>query len=159
MSGFFVDKNDLVRIIFEDGPLAGNHMMVRAELSHVERQRLALSNIGAEMTEDGGIKPVLEGNALSDMDSQKLEAWIKAWTLPKKAGQQVGPEWRPTLGDFERLPTRIMQPIMTKLAAHEAALAEEEAVEEGPLESSSPTPTTPPTSDGMTDEPSGSTIS
>lgn len=159
MSNFFVDKNDLVRITFEDGPLAGNHMMVRAELSHVEKQRLALSNIGAEVTETGGIKPVLEGNALSDMDSAKLEAWIKAWTLPKKAGQQVGPEWRPTLGDFECLPSRIMQPILAKLAAHEASLEEEGTVEEGPLGSSSLTPTTPPVSDGMTAEPSGSTIS
>lgn len=159
MSNFFVDKNDLVRITFEDGPLAGNHMMVRAELSHVEKQRLALSNIGAEVADGGTIKPVLEGNALSDMDTRRLEAWVKAWTLPKKAGQQVGPEWRPTLGDFERLPSRIMQPIIDKLAAHEAALEAEAEVEEGPLGSSSLTPTTPPTSDGMTNEPSGSMIS
>lgn len=159
MSNFFVDKNDLVRITFEDGPLAGNHMMVRAELSHVEQQRLALSNIGAEMTEAGGFKPVLEGNALSDMDTARLEAWVKAWTLPKKAGQQVGPEWRPTLGDFEKLPSRIMQPILAKLTAHEAAVAEEGVAEEGPLVLSSPTPTTPPVSDGMTAEPAASMIS
>lgn len=52
-----------------------------------------------------------------------------------------------------------MQPIIDKLAAHEAALEAEAEVEEGPLGSSSLTPTTPPTSDGMTNEPSGSMIS
>lgn len=156
---FFVDRADLTRIVFEDGPCRGAYMMVRTALSYVETQRLGMAGFGVELTEDGKPRPVVDSDALSSSEARRMEAWIKGWNFPKRAGAVPGPEWRPTANDFESLTVAAAQQVLQKLEEHERAVRAEEALEEGPLVGESLTPPTLPASDGTTDEPATSMTS
>lgn len=159
--GFFVDYTDTTRITFDDGPCRGTHMQVRTELSYVELQRLTMSGIGVELGENGTPRPVLDSDMVSGTDLRKMEGWIKAWTFPKKSGQASAPEWRPTIGDFERLTPAVATEVLRALARHEAAVTADAEPETSPLleDGSSQTQTTHPESDGTIAVPEALTIS
>lgn len=149
---FFVDPADLVRKDFHEGPCKGTHVLFRAELSFVEQQRLSISGVGAEITEEGKVRPIMDDRMLSDSDVRKLDAWIKAWSFPKSAGAKSAPEWRPTIGDFERLSVPVARQLLAALAEHEAKVAAEAEPVESPLPvATSPIPTSQPESAGMTE--------
>lgn len=155
MSGFFVDYDDTTVIPFTDGPLAGTHIRVRTELSGVEISRLTTSGIGAEIGEDGTVKPVLAEGMIADSDLRKLIAWVRGWTFPKSATAKSAPEWRPEIRDFEKLRPAHQAQLLAALAKHEQAVTLEAQPVESPLPeaSGSPTPTTPDAIDTTTPEP------
>lgn len=161
MSGFFVDYDDTTVIPFEDGPLAGTHIRVRTELSGVEISRLTTSGIGAEIGEDGTVKPVLAEGMIADADLRRLIAWVRGWTFPKSASAKSAPEWRPEIKDFERLRPAHQAQLLEALTKHEQAVALEAELVESPLPeaSGSPTPTTPDATDTTTPEPAIETAS
>lgn len=161
MSGFFVDYDDTTVIPFEDGPLAGTSVRVRTELSGVEINRLTTAGIGAEISEDGKVKPVLAEGMIADTDLRKLIAWVRGWTFPKKAGAKSAPEWRPEIRDFERLKPLQLRALLDALTRHEEEVALEAAPVESPLPEASGSPilSAPDTSDITIHEPAIATAS
>lgn len=155
MSGFFVDYEDTTVIPFDDGVLAGTSVRVRTELSGVEISRLTTSGIGAEIGEDGTVKPVLAEGMIADSDLRKLIAWVRGWTFPKSATAKSAPEWRPGVSDFEKLRPAHQAQLLAAITRHEEQVALESVPVESPLPeaSGSQTPDAPVTNDGTTREP------
>lgn len=142
---FFAQPDDLVRIDFEDGPLAGEWIQVRAALSFVEIQEIAAGAVGGmydEAKADGGSRRIINLEA-DKFEPGQIRKWVKRWSLE---GGDRGQ--RPSDDGLRMLLEPDARQILRAIADHEEALAAEAEIALDPKPEASSTSTTePPTGD------------
>lgn len=121
---FFAQPDDLTRIDFNDGPLAGEWMKVRTRLSFAESQRLAggaVTGLRNEKKDDGETQQVIEMQ-VGDYQLGVIRFWVKRWSLegdPEK-GQH------PSADGLTALLPEYASQIIAAIEAHEASIVEPE---------------------------------
>jgi hypothetical protein len=137
---YFARDDDTVRIAFEDGPLAGEWIQVRAAISKAQEQRLyggMLTGFREDAREDGSKRRVMEADATS-YEVNRLRFWVRRWSL----GTDDERGMRPTPDQLDTLLPEFADEILAALDKHETARkAEEPELRHDPLVTSSETPT------------------
>lgn len=116
--GFFARPDDLTRINFEDGLLAGEWMMVRTRLSHAEEQRLYAGMFV-------GVRPDEQSQRLevdaTGFDVNRIVVWVQRWSLTGDKDRGA----RPRRDEVEALLPEVAAEILGAIERHEAAAKED----------------------------------
>lgn len=142
---FFAQPDDLTRIDFDEGVLAGEWIQVRTRLSFAEEQNIqgeAVSGLRQELGSDGTMQSIVDIEAGKYQVAQ-IRAWVKRWSL--EGDHEKGA--RPSDEALRQLLPEYAAALIVAIEAHEARVreaAEDVATDPKPATGSEST-TEPPT--------------